>query len=179
MKDNKESRKKATSVTGRIYVSYPIEVILKIVSWTIVIVIDVIDFALVPFMHLGAKSFCVFAALASIYSGYMFLSFDLLLREAFLLNVSLLALFLVLVRITHLLQYVLTKLIRPPFARIVFESVAVSFSRPRLVKRNARRCLKRLLPEQKKGSAPTEAKRAKEGKSKDQQVETECPIEQS
>ena len=179
MKNNKESRKEAKVLTGRIYVPYPIEVILKIISWLFVIAIDIVECILAPLMCLGIKSFCVFAVFASVYSGYMFFSFDLLLREALLLNVLLLALFLVLVCITHLLQYVLTKLIRPPFARIVFESVAVSFSRPRLVKRNARRCLKRLLPEQKKGSAPTEAKRAKEGKSKDQQDETEHPIEQS
>lgn len=153
MNGNKCSRRKAKKLTRRIYVPFPIEVILKIISWTVVIAIDIVEFVMAPFMRIGIKCCCVFALLAAIFSGYVFFDFDLLLHETLLLYVLLLLLFLVCMCAIRLLKYILIKIIRPPFAEIVFESVAVSFRRPFVVKRNERRLLKRLCAEKKKDSA--------------------------
>jgi hypothetical protein len=115
---------------NRIYLPHPIEIITKIFSWFVVILIDVAELLFKPIMRIGAKCYALFAVAAAVFSGYAFFNFDLAMSEAFKCFVALVIAFsasLVLVRLVH---RVLTKTVRPPFARIIFETVAVSFRRP-------------------------------------------------
>lgn len=120
---------------NRIYLPYPIEVFAKIISWFTVIVIDTIEFILAPFMRLGFKCFMVHTVASAIFTGYVYFTRGLTFTEAAIMLGLLVAGFLALVISVRVIRRLLVKVIRPPFAEIVFESVAVSFRRPRRYKK--------------------------------------------
>ena len=115
---------------NRIYVPYPIELLAKIISWFVVIVIDVTEFVLAPFMRIGLKCITVFTTAAAILTGYVYFTQDLALAHAAVMFGAIVAAFLASLLLLRGVKHVLIKVIRPPFAAIVFESVAVSFRRP-------------------------------------------------
>lgn len=115
---------------NRIYLPYPIELILKIISWFTVIVIDTIELVLTPFMHIGPKCSAVFAALAAIFSTYAYLSVGITISQALSLFGTLLVLFAVFLIVVHLINYLFVKVFRPPFANVIFAPVALSFRCP-------------------------------------------------
>ncbi|MBQ8245800.1 MAG: hypothetical protein IJZ42_01570 [Lachnospiraceae bacterium] len=115
---------------NRMYLPYPIETFVKIVSWFAIITIDLIEFLLAPFMRIGVKCFAAFAIAATLFSGYVYFSYELMINQAFSIFSTLIITFLMFIGFVHLIKYVLRKVIRPPFANIVFAPVAVSFRRP-------------------------------------------------
>ncbi len=105
---------------NRIYFPYPIEVLLKVISWITVIAIDLVEFILAPFMHIGFKCFTVLSFAAAIFTGYAHFAYDLVFNHTLILFGVIIAgllAFLVLIRV---LKLILTKVVRPPFADIVF-----------------------------------------------------------
>ena len=145
----KKNSKEIKPITNRIYVPYPIEVFLKIISWVAVIVIDTIDVILMPFMRMGIRCFGLFAAAAALASGYSYFRYDLIAREALLFFAALLIAYLAFLCTIRLIKCILTKAIRPPFEDIIFAPVCVSFRRPAFLIRKHNR---RLLKQQMKGS---------------------------
>ena len=126
----KKSLKKIKLITNRIYLPHPVEIFIKVISWVVVIAIDLIEFILSPFMRIGAKCFAAFAIVATIFSGYTYLSYDLITSHAFFIFGAMLAAFLVFICAVRLIKYVLINVIRLPFANIIFAPVCISFRRP-------------------------------------------------
>lgn len=119
---------------NRIYLPYPIEIILKVLSWTIVIIIDTIELILKPFRMIGLRCSAVFVTLAALFCGYVHFRYALTIGQSFSMFGTIIALFVAFLGAIHLLNFVLIKVIRPPLANIIFASVVVSFTIPNIRK---------------------------------------------
>ena len=126
---------------NRIYVPYPIEVVLKVFSWITVIIIDIIDLILKPFMMIGLRCSAIFAIVSALFCGYTHFVHHFTIGQSFLMFGALLALFAAFLGAVHLIDFVLAK-IRPPFLNIIFETVVVSFRRPCLRSKAKRQLFK-------------------------------------
>ena len=116
---------------NRIYLSRPMEILAKIVSWILVITIDLFEFILAPFMHIGAKCIAALTLVAAGCTGYVYFALSMPFAKAAALFGGALAAILIVLCVLRIVKHVLVKVIRPPFADVVFESVAVSIRRPR------------------------------------------------
>ena len=123
---------------NKIYLPYPIELILKIIAWIVAILIDTIELIFTPFKRIGLKCSAVYIVLDVIFSIYVCLSFGLTIVQGFSLFGTLLLFFILFLCAVHLIHYVLVKICRPPFAKIIFTPVPLSFRRPYFLRRKYR-----------------------------------------
>lgn len=123
---------------NRIYLPYPIEVILKIFSWIFAIIIDLIELILKPFRMIGLRCSAVFVILAASFCGYVHFRYALTIGQSFSMLGALIGVFVAFLGAVHLINFVLIKVIRPPLANIIFAPVAVSFTIP-IIRKNSKK----------------------------------------
>lgn len=123
---------------NKIYLPYLVELILKIVSWIIVILIDTIELIFTPFKRIGLKCSVVFVALSAVFCVYASLSFGLTIGKALSFFVVLLILFVIFLGVVNLINYLLVNICRPQFANIIFAPVCVYFRKPNFLRRGYR-----------------------------------------
>lgn len=123
---------------NQIYLPYPVEVILKIISWVFTIIIDLIEPILKPLMMIGLRCSAIFVVVSAIFSVYVHFCYDLTIGQSFLMFGILIGGFVAFIGAVHLINFVLIKVIRPPLANIIFAPVAVSFTIPNIRKNSKR-----------------------------------------
>ena len=120
---------------NRIYLPYPIEVLVKVLAWPVIILIDLIELLLAPFSRIGTRGFAIFTVAFAVLSSYAFFAYNLTIAQALAAFAILIAAFWALLSLLRFVKGILAKNIRPPFARIIFETVVVSFRRPCIVRK--------------------------------------------